>query len=249
VKNFIKILFVAILIISSFSCSKQYISVDQEVTETLQEVTQLVSDAKYRKVIDKLSPRINQFSGVQGVDSLVYFLGLSYIETEDFESGIVQLRRFVDNFKNSPLRPYAQFYLAQGYVRRLPIPSREQEITKMALRELNFFTELYPDHELMPVVKSDIKKCRNVLAQHDFDIGYFYYRKDEYSSAKAYFSDVMENYIDTDLSEDARTMYAISFLKLNDQESAGKQFDLIDYRKVHKDYKGFYIQLKKELKK
>ena len=236
----IKFFLLALVLLSAFSCSKSYVSIDQEVDETLDKVVELMAKEKYRRVIEILAPRINQYSGVQGVDSLVYFLGISYVETEDFESGVVQLSRFVDNFRASPLRPYAQYYLGQSYVRRLPISTREQETTKRALAELNTFTELYPDHELMTEIKKDIKVCRNLLAKNIFDIGFFYFRKEDYSPSRAYFSDLLQDFIDTDLSEDARTMLAMSYIKLNDFENAQNEFQLIEKTKVSAKFVEYY---------
>ncbi len=231
------------------SCSKKYATVDQEVSETLKEVKESIEDEDYREVIEKLSLKINQFSGTRGVDSLVYFLGVSYIELEEFESGAIQLRRFSDNFRISPLRPSAQYYIAQSYVRRLPIASRYQDITNMALRELNFFTELYPEHTLMKDVKKDIRTCRNLLAKSAFDIGYFYFRKDEFSPARAHFSDVIASFIDTDISDDARLMLSLSYLKLSDMENSKNEFELVEKNKVSDDFKSFYSDVEKGLSK
>ncbi len=248
-KKVLKTLVIFLAVISAFSCSKKYVSIDEEVSVTLVKAKELMAEKKHRNIIDLLSLRINKFSGVPGVDSLVYFLGISFIETEDYEQGVLQLRRLVDSFRNSPLRPEAYYYMSQAYVRRLPIPTREQKLTRMALRELNTFTELYPDHPLMENVKKDIKICRNLLAQYVFEIGYFYYRKEEYSPARAYFSDVIVEYIDTDLADDARVMISASYINLLDNESAKKEFEIVDYSKVTPEYKEYFEFVKKELEK
>jgi len=240
--------FFTILIISSFSlfnCSSKVVNKNKEpIDKILSKTKKLFYKEKFYKVITYLEPRINRYNGEKKLDSLMYFLGIAYLEEKEYEKAENEFRKITQIFRESPLRPYAQYYLAQVYMRRLPDPQRDQTITKMALRELMFFTELYPDHPLISLVKEDIRICRNNLAQKAYLNGYFYYKTKEYSAAKIYFLDVINEYFDTKWVDNATAKLVLCYIYLDDIDNARKYYELLKTLKLDKQSKQDYKKIR-----
>lgn len=239
-----KVLFFVATILTSFiGCTQRYVDSRGVVDEALARTRKYIEAERYSRVVHYLEPRINTFSGVVGVDTLVYFLAYAYLESRDYDKAQHQFRRLIDTHRASDLRPLAQYYLTQTYMRRLPDVDRDQHFTQIALRELFFFTELYPDHELIPKVRKDIQHCRDLLAERIYRAGLFYMSREEFSAARMYFSDIVRQYLDSRWVPFAYLKLVESFLHLKDIESAFEYFEklrgvtipdelVIDYREL-----------------
>jgi outer membrane protein assembly factor BamD len=85
------------------------------------------------------------------------------------------------------------------------------------------FLEDFPQSELVQDAEQSITKLRIKLAEKDFEVGRLYLKLEEYESALIYFRSVLNNYYDTDFSDDARIGIIFTHI-LNENRQGAKSY-------------------------
>jgi outer membrane protein assembly factor BamD len=89
---------------------------------------------------------------------------------------IAEYTEFLTFFPTNPRADYAQYQLALAYFRQMRGPQRDQKETNDAVREFETFVTRYPNSSLMPDAQSHLREARDRLDDHEFEVGFFYYR-------------------------------------------------------------------------
>lgn len=106
-------------------------------------------------------------------------------------------REFLTFYPSHPKADYAQFRVAESYFAQKNPPDRDQTPTHQALAEYQRLLDVYPNSAFVEQARQRIKTCRQTLARHDFDVGYFYQRtRRAYRAAINRYKDLLKNYPD-----------------------------------------------------
>lgn len=89
---------------------------------------------------------------------------------------------------------YAQYQLGICYMRQTLSPDRDQAQTKKALDHLMKVGASYPNSEYVTPAYEKANEARELLAEHDFRIGYFYFRGRAWEGAAGRFKEILEDY-------------------------------------------------------
>ncbi len=101
---------------------------------------------------------------------------------------------FLIFYPNHPRADYAQYQLGLCYLEQTLNPDRDQTQTRKALDELVKVERFYPNSEYVDEAYDKVNQARELLAEHDFRIAYFYFKDKSYKGAIDRFHDVLENY-------------------------------------------------------
>jgi len=101
---------------------------------------------------------------------------------------------FLTFYPNHDRADYAQYQLGLCYLKQAANPDRDQTQTRKALAELTKVESLYPGSEYVGEAHQSADEAREILAEHSFRIGAFYYRRDSYPGAVERFRDVLESH-------------------------------------------------------
>jgi outer membrane protein assembly factor BamD len=108
-------------------------------------------------------------------------------------------REFLTFYPSHPRADYAQFRVAESYFAQKNPPDRDQTPTHQALEEYQRLLDVYPDSAYVEQARQRIKQCRQTLARHEFDVGYFYQRtRRAYRAAINRFKELLQKYPDYD---------------------------------------------------
>jgi len=115
---------------------------------------------------------------------------------------------------------YAQYQLAMSYFKRIRTPDVSYGFAKKALKEFEKLQMFYPRNPYMDVVDGRIKVCKNILAEHEFYVGEFYFKKGSYGAAKERFIQLLKNYPDSKKEIDALYYLGLSYANLGNKDKA-----------------------------
>lgn len=101
---------------------------------------------------------------------------------------------FLTFYPNHEKADYVQYQLGLCYLKQALHPDRDQGQTRKALAELVKVERQYPGSSYIPVAGQKADEARERLAEHDFRIGYFYFRRHSWPGAVDRFRDALEQY-------------------------------------------------------
>lgn len=83
-------------------------------------------------------------------------------------------REFLTLYPSAPEAAYAQYQTGEAYFRQKNSPDRDQTPTIQALQEFQRVLDVYPNSSYVEPARERIQECRQILAQSEFQVGYFY---------------------------------------------------------------------------
>ena len=153
---------------------------------------------------------------------------------------------FMSLYPTHPRVAYAQYKLGMIHLHQMNTAERDQTDTLNAVAELETFIARFPaEHELTPQVREALRSAHDRLSEHDYLVGYFYYRFRNYAGAISRFRQILESdpgytrrdrvyfQLAVSLAETQQTAEAIPYLarvldEFNDSEFADDARRLLD---------------------
>lgn len=140
----------------------------------------------------------------------------SYEKDDNLEAAVNEYRRYIDQYPDSVYSPYAQFQIAMIYFSQIRGPDRGAGQARAALKEFRKLQTLYPRNPYKEVVELNIEKALNTIAEYEFLVGKFYFKKGSYRAALGRFLEVMENYPGYKATDEVMYYITVSYDRLND---------------------------------
>lgn len=119
-----------------------------------------------------------------------YYLGddLSLIEARS------KFLDFVTLYADHAKAPYAQFQAGMCSVKQIHAASRDQDQTRVAIDDFREIDARWSDSGWARAARQFIGKGQDGLAEHEFMIGSFYWKKKSYRAATSRFSGMLEKF-------------------------------------------------------
>jgi outer membrane protein assembly factor BamD len=119
-----------------------------------------------------------------------YYLGddLSLIEARS------KYLDFVTLYADHPKAPYAQFQAGMCSVKQIYSASRDQAQTQVAIDDFREIDKRWPTSAFARAGRQFIGKGQDGLAEHEFIIGSFYWKKKSYQAAATRFTGLLEKF-------------------------------------------------------
>jgi len=136
-------------------------------------------------------------------DDAQFFLGESYFLNKEYILAIAEYDRLIRRMGFSEYVQKARWRICQCYVEQSPKYYHEQSSTERALSKLQEFMDDYPNTEFHEEALTTITNMRNKLATKLYESGRLYVKMEEYASAIITYEDLLANYYDTELVDDA----------------------------------------------
>lgn len=112
--------------------------------------------------------------------------------------------------------PYVVFRIAESYFKQIPDTiDRDLEPAIEALKYFDEVLQKYPDSSYKATAEKRIAKANRMLRQKDLYVADFYFKTKEYSAARYWYLDILDNHQDGKTRNHAmlRTIQATSHLK------------------------------------
>ena len=106
----------------------------------------------------------------------------------------LRYRDFANRYPNDPDRDYALLMVGHTYSARRLRPDRDLSDIHEALAAYEQLINLYPNSGYMPEAESRVRDLRELLAEHEWTIGQFYFKNKRYTGALWRFEYISETY-------------------------------------------------------
>jgi outer membrane protein assembly factor BamD len=144
----------------------------------------------------------------------------SYIKEEEPERGIAEYRRFLEEYPDNQYAPYAQYQIAMVHFNKIEDAERGYGYAAKALKEFEKLKQMFPRNPYRDVLDLRINQCRNTLAEYEFLVGEFYYKKGSYYAAVERLKGLLKDY--PEYKAEAKILFymGMSFKNLGQNDKA-----------------------------
>ncbi len=105
-----------------------------------------------------------------------------------------EYKDFITFFPNSPEAAEAQMKVGDIYFQQMEKPDRDPQNAVNAEREYRTMLEQFPDSPLIPRAKQKLREVQEVLAQRQYEIGEYYFSRDNWAASIARLQTVADDY-------------------------------------------------------
>ncbi|NOZ68923.1 MAG: tetratricopeptide repeat protein [Deferribacteres bacterium] len=224
IKSTVKYLLPLILLLVLSSCSYfRSTDIDSSVFEpeaSLEKADQLIKKGFYedaRKILEDIKARdaSQKYAAIATLR-----IADTYYEDGSYEEAVVEYESFLKLHRYHKYAPYAQYKLAMSYFKRIKTVDVSYSWASRALKEFEELRRRYPRNPYMDITESRIRTCRRILAEYEFYVGNFYFRKGSYRAAAQRFEGLIRNYPGSKKEPDALYYLGLSYEKMGRQEDA-----------------------------
>lgn len=153
----------------------------------------------------------------------------SYVKEEEFDLAVTEYNRFLETYPDHQYAPYAQYQIATVYFNQIEGPERGYGGAAKALEEFEKLKKIFPRNPYKDIIEVRIEQCRNIIAEYEYLVGEFYYKKGSYNAAIGRFEGLLKKYPDYKKLSDVLYYTGMAYKKLNQREMASEYFKrLID---------------------
>jgi outer membrane protein assembly factor BamD len=157
----------------------------------------LYADKEYQKARELFAFVYDSFPN----DPLGHKAALRVADTYSVKKDVTNLtearlryRDFANRYPNDPDRDYALLMVGHTYSARKLRPDRDLSDIHEALAAYQQLINLYPNSRYMPEAESRINGLKELLAEHEYTVGQFYFKNKRFVGALWRFENIRDNY-------------------------------------------------------
>lgn len=198
-KRYFIILFTSLIITSCSSTKPEEVDLQKQFDRA----TNYLEKKRYMRAQEEFNSVAIRGLHTDLGDDAQFFLGEAYFLNKEYILAIAEYDRLIRRMGFSEYVQKARWRICQCYVEQSPKYYHEQSSTERALSKLQEFLDDYPNTEFHEEALTTITNMRNKLATKLYESGRLYVKMEEYASAIITYEDLLANYYDTELVDDA----------------------------------------------
>ncbi len=191
--------FFIFLLISLLSCSgkKEVRSTDTfEPDKLLAKANELIEKKDFEEARKILLEVKNRDLSREYAPIAQLKLADSYFRDEEYDIAIDEYRRFLDLYPDNKYASYAQYQVAMVYFSQIEGPERGYAAAEKALQEFEKLMQRFPRNPYREAVEIKMQQCRNIMAEYEFLVADFYFKKGSYHSVIRRLETVLKRFPD-----------------------------------------------------
>jgi outer membrane protein assembly factor BamD len=114
--------------------------------------------------------------------------------TSGYTEARFRYRDYLNRYPGAPRRDYARYQFALTYDKEIERPDRDQTSTREAIDQYRALIREYPTSGFAGAARERVRVLTDLLAEHEFNVGFFYMRKGAASAALARFTDLEQRF-------------------------------------------------------
>lgn len=207
----------------------------------------LYDDGEYLEAVEALKLIIVQYPGSEYADDAQFFLAECRYHRGEYILAAAEYDNLVRLMPSSPYVSLARYKKALSYYDLSPRAQLDQKYTKLAIDEFQNFLEFFPKDTLSQDAESKIIELSDKIAKKAFESALLYYRLEYYRAAIKYFDDLIEEYHDSQYTDDGYFWKAKCQYERKDYYNALTTLNTVDEKYPQTDLKGKIKDLRKEI--
>ena len=196
--------------------------------EALEQGRALMEKKKYTQAVNYLDHAFEVApNSSTGRDALLLAADSYYLHggAANYVKAEAKYRDFQNRFPTSDRSDFVQMQIANCLFEQILKPDRDQAATYKAETAFESLQQLYPTSEYAGEVDDRIAEIHDTLAEHEYRVGRYNYRRKIYVSAIWRFEGILEKYPDFDDLDKVLYLLGLSYRKVDRQEDAAATFD------------------------
>ena len=202
-----------------------------EPKEVLYEKGQaLLAKKKYEQARKYLNHVFETYPNEQMGREALLLVADSYFNqksTTGYTEARYRYRDYLNRYPGAPRRDYARYQFALCYDKEHEKPDRDQTATREAIEQYRVLIREYPDSGYAGAARERVRQLTDLLAEHDFGIGYFYLRKGSTAAAMSRFNSLEQRYPDYGAKDKLYYYEGIAQIRLGRKDEADRYFQRV----------------------
>jgi outer membrane protein assembly factor BamD len=186
------------------------------------EANELIEKKDYEKARETLIEIKNKDMSKKFAPLAQLRIADSYIKEDEPELGIAEYKKFLDAYPDHQYAPYAQYQIGMVYFEKIEDVERGYSWAEKALKEFETLKKMFPRNPYRDVLDLRIEKCKNIMAEYEFLVGEFYYKKGSYNAAIGRFEVLLKEYPGYYKEADVLFYTGMSYKNLTQKDKASE---------------------------
>lgn len=212
--------FAGFLFLMNIGCSAPPITNNLTAMELFAYGKKLVDKGDYGNAVDVYKKIKFNFPDSIKVSRARLFAANGYYADEKYDEAIAEYQEFTKYHPAHPENPFAYYRIGMSNFYKILPSELDQTMTKNAQEYFQTLRDKYPGSIFYGVAGERISFCKRRIAEHDYNIGRFYYKIGMYRPAIKRLKRFIQNYDDSDLKMRAMGILAESLWKDEENERA-----------------------------
>jgi outer membrane protein assembly factor BamD len=149
-------------------------------------------------------------------------IGDTYFKEKLYDEAAIEYEYFLKMHPYHKYASYAQYQLAMSYFKRIKTIDVSYSQVQRALKEFEKLLRLYPRNPYINIVESRIKMCKSILAEYEFYVGKFYFKKGSYGAAAGRFNNMLQNYPYSKKESESLYYLGLSYKNIGERDKSLK---------------------------
>ncbi|HSW63060.1 MAG TPA: outer membrane protein assembly factor BamD [Dissulfurispiraceae bacterium] len=211
------------------ACGKTEVKRDEvfDAERFIKKADQLIDQGEYEEARKVLVEVKNRDTSKKLAPVAQLKIADTYIKDGDLDIGVAEYQRFLDLYPANQYASYAQYQIAMAFYSQIESPDRGAGTARRALKEFYRLKELYPRNPYREFVELRIEKCKTIIADGEFMVGEFYYKKNAFEAAAGRFEGLLKDYPDYKRADEALLLIGKSYIALKQPAKAKDALNLL----------------------
>jgi outer membrane protein assembly factor BamD len=144
--------------------------------------------------------------------------------TTGYTEARYRYRDYLNRYPGAPRRDYARYQFALCYDKEHEKPDRDQTATREAIDQYRSLIREFPDSGYAGAARERVRQLTDLLAEHDFGIGYFYLRKGSTAAALSRFTSIEQRFPDYGARDKLFYYEAVAMERLGRKDEAQRYY-------------------------
>jgi len=147
--------------------------------------------------------------------------------TSGYTEARYRYRDYLNRYPGAPRRDYARYQFALCYDKEHERPDRDQTATREAVEQYRALIREFPDTGYSGAARERIRQLQDLLAEHDFGVGFFYLRKGSTVAALSRFNTLEQVFPDYGARDKLFYYQAVALSRLGRKDEARRYFEKV----------------------
>lgn len=213
---------VLVLVVLVGACSKKEVKPEEafDAEKSLAKGTELIEKKDYDEARRVLLEVRNRDLTKKYAPLAQLKIAESYVRDEDYDTGVEEYKKFLEIYPDHKNASFAQYQIAMAYFVQIESPERGYGAAAKALGEFEKLKKMFPRNPYREMIELRIEKCRNTMADYEFLVAEFYFKKGSYIAAVGRFQQLLTKF--PDYKKEPIVLYRVAscFRRLKNKDKA-----------------------------
>jgi outer membrane protein assembly factor BamD len=155
------------------------------------------NEKRYARAIDNFSKLRTDYPFSPQVTQVELKIADAYYLNQQYPEAINAFKEYQSMHPTNENIPFVLLRLGQAHFDQFSNTERDQKNTEIAKGYFENVISSYPKSPQAAEAKEKLAKCLEYLAEHEFNIAFFYFKQEKYPAARDRFEEIVRKYKDT----------------------------------------------------